>query len=98
MAAAPSSPLTWTALPSADLTVGPDVKFASASNGTLFAVPGSAAFVATGTAITPNVSEVDWQVIEADAASGMGPVLFASIDTTVALYLRGSVLQIVEGA
>lgn len=98
MAAAPSSPLTWTALPSADLTVGPTVVYASASNGTLFAVPGSAAFALTGTAITPNVSEVDWQIIEADAASGMGPVLFASIDTDKALYLRAGVLQIIEGA
>lgn len=98
MATAPTSPLTYTALPSTDLTVGPNVVYASTLNGTVFAVPGSAGFAFTTTAITPNVSELDWELIEADSASGMGPFLFASIDTDKALVLRGSVLQIAEGA
>lgn len=97
MATAPSSPITWTALPAADASIGPDVAYASASNGTLFTVPASGAFVASGTAITPNVSSITWQVIES-ADETMGPILFGSIDTTVALYLFGNVLQIVEGA
>ena len=97
MASPPSSPLTWSALPATDPLVGPAVAYVAASNGTLFTIPGSGAFVATGTAVTPNVAEVDWQVI-ASADGVMGPVLFASIDTTLALYLYGNSLQIVEGA
>lgn len=98
MATAPTSPLTWTALPAADPLVGPDVAFVAASNGTIFTVPTApGAMVATGTAITPNVAEIDWQVI-ASADGVMGPVLFGSIDTTVALYFYGGTLQIIEGA
>lgn len=65
MATAPTSPLTWTALPAADPTVGPDVAFVAASSGTLFTIPGSGAFAATGTAITPNVAEITWEVMRA---------------------------------
>jgi hypothetical protein len=98
MATAPSSPLTWTALPAADAAVGPDVAYVVANSGTYFAIPTApGAFAFTTTEITVNVSEIDWEVIESDDAT-MGPMLWGSIDTDKALALYGSALAIIEGA
>lgn len=99
MATAPTSPLTWTALPAADASVGPNVAYVVANSGTFFACPNvPGAFVFTNTEVTVNVSEITWVVIEPADASVVGPFLWGSIDTDKALALYGSALTVIEGA
>jgi hypothetical protein len=99
MATAPTSPLTWTALPAADATIGPDVAYVIANSGTFIACPRvEGAFVFTTTEITFNVSEIDWDVIESDDEAVIGSFLWGSIDTDKALALYGSTLVVIEGA
>jgi hypothetical protein len=97
MAAAPTSPITWTAIPATNPLVGPDLAYSVQSSGTLLCAPNApGSFVTTGTELTPGAT-VTWVEI-ASATATMGPILFGSLDTTVAAYFCGGRLQIVEGA
>lgn len=97
MATAPTSPITWTAIPATNPLVGPDLAYSVQSSGTLLQapnVPGSA--TSTGTELTPGAT-VTWTLLES-ADDVAGPSLFGSLDTTVAVYLIAGRLCIVEGA
>ncbi len=97
MATAPTSPITWTAIPATNPTVGPDLAFSVQSSGTLLIAPNApGSLTSTGSELTPDAT-VTWEVIES-ADSVMGPILFGSLDTTVAAYFAGGRLTIVAGA
>lgn len=97
MATAPTSPITWTAIPATNPTVGPDLAYSVQSSGTLLIAPNAPfSLTSTGTELTPGAT-VTWVLLES-ADSTMGPVLFGSLDTTVAVYFAGGRLAIVEGA
>jgi hypothetical protein len=97
MATAPTSPITWTSLPATNPSVGPHLAYSAQSSGTLLvAVTAPNSATATGTELTPG-ADVTWVEL-ASADSVMGTVLFASLDTSVAVYLIGGRLVIVEGA
>ena len=98
MATAPTSPITWTAIPATNPDVGPDLAYSVQSSGTLLQapnVPGSA--TSTGTELTPGAT-VTWTLLASDDEDVAGPCLFGSLDTTVAVYLIAGRLCIVEGA
>lgn len=98
MATAPTSPITWTAIPATNPDVGPSLAYSVQSSGTLLCapnVPGSA--IATGTELTPGTT-VTWVLEESADDEVMGPCLFGSLDTSVAVYLVGGRLCLIEGA
>lgn len=97
MATAPTSPITWTEIPATNPLVGPDLAYSVQSNGTLLIAPNAPGSLdSTGTVLTPGAT-VTWVQLES-ADSVMGPILFGSLDTTVAVYFAGGRLTIVEGA
>lgn len=98
MATAPTSPITWTALPATNPSVGPDLAYSIQSSGTLIGAPNApGSFTCTGTELSPGAT-ITWVEIESDDTDVMGTILFASISASVAAYFIAGRLLLVEGA
>lgn len=96
MATAPSSPITWTRLPTTTPTVGPDLYYAQAASSvgtsTIYAVSGAPPLSILDGAAPTGATGVTWSAVSATGA--IGPTLaWCSLGSAAGLYLGPSGLS-----